>query len=139
MPLFLEPDQKFAVVLDSDLAAPAAIRPTFWAKSQSMRGQAKIAVVLDRLTDDRTATVDELFSDAVECLAGVLSGWSNMGNHAFTSDALYNLTYAEAREVLRKVAYNQHIGPDEKKDCESQPSSSTANSAADVQAASAVT
>lgn len=128
MPLFLEPDQKFAVVLDSDMSKPETSRPTFWARSQSMRGQAKIAKVLDRLTEDKTVTADQLFADAVECLSQVLIGWSNMGEHKFSIDALQNLTYGEARELLRKVAYNQHMSADEKKDSESLPPSLAGNS-----------
>jgi hypothetical protein len=117
MPISLEPDQRFSVVLDSDKDKPAESRPTFFAKSQSMRGQKALADVLDRLTEDPDVTVEELFEDAVDALAKVLTGWKHMGNVEYSREALYDvLTYAEARELIRKVSYNQHITTDEKKD-----------------------
>jgi len=118
MPVFLEPDQKFPIVLASDKDKPAETRPTFFAKSQSMRGQRRIAVVLDRLTEDKEATTDQLFDDAIEALATVLTGWHNMGQ-PYSKDALEDvLSYSEARELLRLVSYNQHVTLEEKKSSE---------------------
>lgn len=115
MPVFLEPDQKFPIVLASDKDKPADSRPTFFAKSQSMRGQRRIAVVLDRLTEDKEVTTDQLFDDAVEALATVLTGWQNMGQ-PYSKEALEDvLSYSEARELLRLVSYNQHVTLEEKK------------------------
>ena len=51
MPLFLEPGQKYPIVLDSDADKPKESQPTFYAKSQSMRGQQKIGEVLDLWTN----------------------------------------------------------------------------------------
>ena len=116
MPVFLEPDCKFPVVLDSDADKPIETRPTFYAKSQSMRGQKRIADVLDRLTTDKDVTTDELFSDVVEALAVAFTGWENMNGIEFSKDSLYNvLSYSEARELLRKVMHNSHVTTDEKK------------------------
>jgi hypothetical protein len=45
-----------------------------------------------------------------------------MGGIEFSGDALHEvLSYQEARELLRKVMYNQHITADEKKSTELQP------------------
>jgi hypothetical protein len=119
MPIFLEPDQKFPIVLASDKDKPAESRPTFFAKSQSMRGQRRIATVLDRLTEDKEVTADQLFTDAVEVLATVLTGWQNMNGIAYSKEALEDvLSYSEARELLRGVAYNQHVTVEEKKSSE---------------------
>ena len=116
MPVFLEPDCKFPVVLDSDADKPIETRPTFYAKSQSMRGQKRIADVLDRLTEDKDVTTDELFNDAVETLFFAFVGWENMNGIEFSKDSLYNvLSYSEARELLRKVMHNSHVTADEKK------------------------
>ena len=118
MPVFLEPDQKFPVVLASDKDKPVESRPTFFARSQSMRGQRRISVVLDRLTDDKEVTASQLFDDVIEALGGVLTGWQNMGQ-PYTKEALEDvLSYTEARELLRLVAYNQHVTPEEKKSSE---------------------
>lgn len=119
MPLFLEPDQRFSVVLDSDKEKPIESRPTFFAKSQSMRGQKRLADVLDRLTTDKEATIEQLFSDIIDALASVLVGWSNMSGIEYSKEALQDvLSYSEARELLRKVSYNQHVSDDEKKSSE---------------------
>lgn len=121
MPLFLEPDQKYPIVLDTDADKPKASQPTFYAKSQSMRGQQKIGEVLDLWTDNPDLSIAELFNQTVDVLAGVIVSWKNMGDIDFSGEALRDiLTYQEARELLRKVMYNQHITTDEKKSIESQ-------------------
>lgn len=118
MPVFLEPDQKFPIVLASDKDKPIELRPTFFAKSQSMRGQRRIAAVLDRLTEDKEVTASQLFDDVVEALGNVLVGWQNMGR-PYTKEALEDvLSYTEARELLRLVSYNQHVTLEEKKSSE---------------------
>ena len=120
MPIFLEPDQRFPIVLDSDLDKPIESRPTFYAVSQSMRGQRKIAAVLDRMFDkDDQPDIDELYGDAVDLLGSVLVGWKNMGGIEFSEEALEDvLDYMEARELMRKIANNQHVTKEEKKSSE---------------------
>lgn len=119
MPVFLEPDIVFSIVLDSDKDKPIELRPTFFAKSQSMRGQRRLGRVLDRLTEDKTATLDSLFDDIIDVLSDVLTGWQNMNGIEFSKTAIEEaLSYAEAREVLRKVMYNQRIDDDQKKSSE---------------------
>lgn len=118
MPVFLEPDQKFPIVLACDKDKPVDVRPTFFAKSQSMRGQRRIAVVLDRITEDKEVTTDQLFDDAINALATVLTGWQSMGQ-SYSKEALEDvLSYSEARELLRLVSYNQHVNLEEKKSSE---------------------
>lgn len=112
MPIFLEPNQKYPVVLDADQSKMPT--PTFFARSQSMRGQQRVAECLDRLTDDKV-TAAELFDETVTVLGEVLVGWSNMGRE-YSAEAIRDvLTYNEARELLRKVMYNQHVQLEEKK------------------------
>lgn len=119
MPIFLEPDQKFPIVLDCDKDKPLDVRPTFFAKSQSMRGQRRIATVLDRFTTDKDVTPDQLFDDAVDALFSVLVGWKNMNGIEYSREALLDvLAYSEARELLRLVSYNQHVTIEEKKSSE---------------------
>lgn len=119
MPLFLEPGQKYPIVLDVDADKPKDKQPTFFAKSQSMRGQQKIADVLDMWTDNPDLTTKQLFDATIEVLSGVVISWSNMGGIEFSNEAMRDvLAYQEARELLRKVMYNQHITADEKKSLE---------------------
>jgi len=118
MPVFLEPDCKFPVVLDSDADKPIETRPTFYAKSQSMRGQERIGEILDRLTTDNNVTQKQLFDDACQVLSEVVCDWENMSGIPYvgTPDSFRGiLDYAESRELLRKVMHNQRISSDQKK------------------------
>lgn len=115
MPIFLEPDQSFPVMLECDKTKPAESRPVFRVKSQSMRNQRKILEVIDIIHKDGV-TVDEIFDATIAELKRVVVGWSNMGQ-PFSVDALDEvLTLTEARELLRLVAYNQRMDDSEKKD-----------------------
>lgn len=128
MPVFLEPGQRYPVILSCDESKPAETRPTFYAKSQSMRGQQRIADTLDLWTSNNTITAAELFDATVETLSKVLVGWSNITNPEtgkpidYSPEAVRDvLTYSEARELLRLVMHNQHLQTEEKKSSESQP------------------
>lgn len=115
MPILLEPDATFEIVLDSDKDKPTASRPTFTAMAQSMRGQRQILEIVDLLYRE-SVTVDELFDKTLAKLREVIVGWKNMGK-PFSVEALEDvLTFGEARALLSKVAYNQRMDPDEKKD-----------------------
>ena len=121
MPLFLEPGQKYPIVLDVDADKPKNVQPTFFAKSQAMRGQQKIGEVLDLWSDQPDIPIRELFDQTLDVLDGVVIGWKNMGDIEFSKEGLRSvLNFNEARELLRKVMYNQHVTADEKKSSESQ-------------------
>jgi len=121
MPIALEPGQQFAIVLDSDAAKPKESQPTFFAKSQAMRGQLKVGQVLDLYTENPDITIDELFSKTIDALSDVLIGWKNMSGIEYSKESLADvLSYTEARELLRKVMHNQYLNHDEKKSSEQQ-------------------
>ena len=114
MPILLEPGATFDVWLKSDEDKPAATRPTFTAKAQSMRGQRKILAVIDLIFADGV-TVGEVFDKSRDCLFDSLDGWRNMGR-PFSSEAIEDaLTFEEIRELLRKIGHNQRMSGDEKK------------------------
>ena len=116
MPAFLEPNQTFPVVLEIDKDKPKDVQPTFSAVALSMREQRKLLTMLDRLNEDYYKSHDDAFKDAVETLAKVVTGWKNMGSLVFSPEAFEDvLSYTEARELLRKVANNQHVQLEEKK------------------------
>lgn len=116
MPISLEPGQRYPIVLESDQDKDESIRPTFFAKSQSMRGQQRVGEVLDMWSENDSLTLKQLFDSTVEVLSEVIIDWQHMGDIPYSPDALRDvLTYSEARELLRKVMYNQHLTPDEKK------------------------
>jgi hypothetical protein len=114
MPIFLEPDQTFEVCLDADQSKPVESRPVFVCLSQSMRGQRSILQAVDLL--DEKHSIDEIFDATISELKRVVVGWRNV-ERSFVVDDLDNLlTYREARELLIKVAYNQRMDTNEKKD-----------------------
>ncbi len=113
MPRFLEPNQKFPIVLDSDKDKPIDLRPTFFAKSLSMREQNKLGAQLDEAFAHKTTVA--IFDATCELLKEHLVGWQNMGSYEFGCDVQEFLGHDEAREILRKVLANQHVTPEEKK------------------------
>jgi len=115
MPISLEPNKRFDVVLDSDIDKPSGQKPTFHCASQTMRGHLAILETLDKWFEDGV-TPAQLFDATIAELNRVIVGWSAMGSHVFGQTDLRDvLTYEEAREVLRKVAYNVHMTIEEKK------------------------
>lgn len=116
MPIALEPNLTFDVWLESDKDKPVASRPVFIAKTQSLRKQREIHRVVDMIFEE-DVKVDEVFDSAVKCLLESCSGWRNMGEHSFDAEGIESvLSFSEIREILRKVAANQKMSGDEKKD-----------------------
>lgn len=115
MPVCLEPNQSFPVVLECDKDKPKETQPTFMVVALSMREQRKLLAMLDRLNEDYYKSHEDAFSDAVEHLGKVVIGWRNI-SVPFSQEAFEDvLNYTEARELLRKVANNQHVQLEEKK------------------------
>lgn len=82
-----------------------------------MRQQRKLLTMLNRLTDKDNGyeSHDEAFNDAVETLSEVIVGWKNFPVQ-YAKEAFEDvLSYTEARELIRKVANNQHVNYEEKK------------------------
>lgn len=118
MPIALEPNQSFDVVLPSDKDKPAESRPTFIARTQSMRGQRQTLKAIDDSVDTKNEdlTHELMFKIVLDELERVLVGWRNMGERDFSRDALEDvLSFREARELLMMVAHNQAVQPEEKK------------------------
>jgi len=115
MPISLEPNLKFPVVLDSDADKAADVRPTFYSRSLTMREQQKLSEEMDESLSKNTT--NEIFDATCELLRKHLIGWVNMGSFVFgESDVQSLLSHNEARELLRKILANQFVQADEKKD-----------------------
>jgi hypothetical protein len=115
MPISLEPDKRFAIVLDSDIDKPKESRPTFWAKSQTMRGHESVLEAIEFMYKP-DATVAEVFKSVCDKLTEVIVGWDNMGPFVYGQHGFAEvLTHLEALELLRKVGRNSHLEPEEKK------------------------
>ena len=115
MPISLEPNKRFSVVLDGDADKPMHERPIFYVHSQSMRGHLSILETLDKWNEDGV-TPAALFEATINELQRVIVGWSCMGHYVFGETDLRDLlSYDEARQLLRKIAYNVHLDTEEKK------------------------
>jgi len=115
MPISLEPNKRFAVVLDCDAEKPMHERPLFYVNSQTMRGHLSILETLDKWNEDGI-TPAQLFESTITELNRVIIGWSCMGSYTFGETDLRDLlSYDEARQLLRKIAYNTHLDTEEKK------------------------
>lgn len=110
MPIFLEPGREFPVVLESDKDKTPT--PTFYARSLSMRLQQEVADALDAwLTDVNHKT---LFDKTIEVFLKVFTRIENMPGE-LSAEWLYQLTYNEARELLKLVLHNNHLDHNTKK------------------------
>jgi hypothetical protein len=117
MPLCLEPNQRFPIVLDIDADKPIDTRPTFFVVSLSMREQMKLSAGMDAaLSHDKT---EAIFDATCKLLDDYLVGWTNMGPHDFAEACVKDfLTHGEARELLRKILSNSHVSFEDKKSSE---------------------
>lgn len=114
MPIFLEPDQRFPICLDSDKDKPEEVRPTFFCKSLSGRGQIRLSDFID---EPRTGKVAEILDVHAGELMTHCVGWKNIPEaYPFGKESFIEiLDYNEMRELLRKILANQHVQPEEKK------------------------
>lgn len=119
MPLFLEPDQKYEIILESDEKMPVETRPVFFAKSVTMRKHRQIADLINR---EDVTTAEEFFNTTVEALSAVICGWKNINDPETGKPIEYNtealedvLTSTEARELIYKAIHNNHLNGQEKK------------------------
>ena len=111
--LFLEPNQRFPVVLDSDKDKPAESRPTFFCKSQSGRGMIRISNFLD--LDRSQCEIEETLGKFAEEILEHCVGWENVPYDFNAESIVQVMHYYEMRELLRKILMNQHVTPEEKK------------------------
>jgi len=117
MPLCLEPNQRFPIVLDIDADKPLDTRPTFFVVGLSMREQAKLSAGRDAALSHETTA--EIFAATCDLLDDYLAGWANMGPHKYHEACVQDfLTHGEACELLRKILSNSHVSFEEKKSSE---------------------
>lgn len=119
MPLSLEPDRRFPVVLEIDKDKPKETQPTFYANSKSMRDAEAMANEFDTMLSDSQNNA-ELFQRICEMLHKYVVGWKNMGAFTFPTSPQewYEsgvLTFSEAAELLRRIIQNRYLAPEEKK------------------------
>jgi hypothetical protein len=120
MPLFLEPNKKLGIWLESDKDKPESERPMFFVRSLSMRQQEEISDAIEEaMKPDDTR---EIFDANCDLLAKHITGWQNMGDFKHGEHHLKDfLSFLEARELLRAIMRNQYLQLDEKKSLEPLP------------------
>ena len=105
MPILLEPDQRYIVVLDCD--KDKEVKPCFHVRAVSAREAFQTNETI------RNCTKNE---DVFELLPRFVVGWENMGGMDFAADSLQDvLTIPESWELLRAIVGNNHVGELEKK------------------------
>lgn len=111
MPFYLEPGREVPVELDS-ARKPT---PTFYARSLSMRMQQEISDVLELWFAAET-TGRDLIERTVDVLLKYFVRAENLPADALSRDwMLDNLTYQEARDLLRTYLSNNHLDHNAKK------------------------
>lgn len=114
MPIALEPNQQFPIVLSSDADKQLESRPTFYTRALTIREQRKLSAELDAAI--KHATANEIFDHTCRTLREYIVGWSNMGNHKYgESDFEDIVSHSEARELLHRVLATQYATIEEKK------------------------
>lgn len=116
MPILLEPDKKFQIVLECDKHHPAESRPTFFAQSKSMRDAEAMSEEFDRIFEMDTSK--EIFDHVCDMLQKHIVSFKNMGDRSMpTKPEEWKdlLTFEEAKELLRLVMRNQRVQEEEKK------------------------
>ncbi len=114
MPLFLEPNKKLAIWLESDADKPEYTRPMFFVRSLSMRQQEEVDAAIDEAM--KPSEPKEIFDANCAELSKHITGWQNMGPMVFGECDLKDfLSFGEARELLRSIMRNQYLQLEEKK------------------------
>ncbi len=128
MPLALEPNETFEIILESDKDKPRETQPRFIYQYLTCRQWRQIARVQDEIEQqkDADAIMDKIFSAATTNLIG----WVNMvhpqsGPIPFDANKLEDLVgLAEAQELIVKLI-SQRPSPEDKKKLDLQPGSDT--------------
>ena len=122
MPLVLEPNRTFPVVLEIDENKPDP-KPTFYFRYLNGREWREVAELSDRMFAATSGA--EAIDKVYESLAKGLTGWENMVDPTTgelipfdVKDLDRIVTLTEAHELMEKFR-NQGIGADDKKKSES--------------------
>lgn len=113
MPACLEPNVRFAIVLEFDKDKPKESQPAFFVRALSSRAQGKLSDdVDDAIKKETTQEIRQATKDLV--LQHVI-GWVNMGEYKFP-DAIDDVcSVQDMREILFKLLASSYVQYEEKK------------------------
>jgi hypothetical protein len=130
MPIALDPDTTFPVALASDADKPEAERPVFLFRALTCRQLRKVQDLREKARQAKDNGECERLVD--EALAVGLTGWRNMGDVAFSLEAIDDLlTWPEKWELLDKYPAAVILGETDRKNLRS-PSPTTEAISADT-------
>jgi hypothetical protein len=119
MPIALDPNKRFSVVLKSDRVGPEDQRPTFHCRYLSGREWLAVAELNDALLNSKTSR--EALETMYRLVGSSLTGWSNL-RQADGTEIAYDptklpdiLNPAEIKEVLEAVMASIRPTADDKK------------------------
>jgi len=142
MPLALDPEKKFDLVLETDAERPPEERPTFVFRFLTGREWKKVAAIQESIDEGMKGSeaIDRIF----EALALGVVGWRNIRGRdgrpiPFAAESLdLALTVKEAAELAaRMLAQTDAGGEDRKKSASPSPSASENSAAAPADDATA--
>ena len=136
MPLALDPDATFDVVLKTDEGKPASERPTFVYRHVSGRDwKPRLEQLVKAEQGDPGANIDGIFN-ALRC---GLAGWRHMVDPKTKQEIPFDpveldrlLTFGEARQLFDRIAEQGIPSSGEAEGSESPVSSAGANSVEDA-------
>jgi len=139
MPLALDPEQTFDLVLKSDQDKPAAERPTFTFRYLANREWKVIAHLADHLDEAAEQGLDALLGRMEEVLKMALVGWRNMIDPATGEEIPFDpnnldriINPAEMSELIIRVRDESVLSVEDKKKSGSPSPSGSGASARSV-------
>jgi len=113
MPACLEPNVKFAIVLEFDKDKPKETQPAFFVRALSSRAQGKLSDDVDAAI--RHETTQEIRQATKDLLLQNVTGWVNMGDYKFPDDIDDVCSVQDMREILFKLLASSYVQYEEKK------------------------
>jgi hypothetical protein len=120
MPLALDPDETFSLVLKTDESKPVDSRPAFLFRFLTARKFREVQRLRQEASDEKNN--EKCASLIRDALVAGLNGWKNMADIAYTPDAIDDvLTIVEKWELLNRYLAEQ-VDAEQSKNFSGSPS-----------------
>lgn len=115
MPLALDPEARFELVLESDADKPAGERPTFVCRFMPNRDWKVVAHVADRIGELAAEGIEAMLTQMEDALALALVDWRHMGGIDYARERIPDvLTPGELVELIQKAVQQTSVSVAEK-------------------------